>query len=164
MSKGDTLTLVIVAVAFAFQGVACSPSTSSETADRTAVKGFFAPVGPPAQPPSRTDAGDACIVDLVQGYELLGTVSGSATIDYRIFIEGPCGAPPGTYPEEWIAHGKLNGRLREREAKGSFTYLAGVKAGGEVSGEIVFGDGLQGELEVTGRFGEGKLSYTGWVR
>jgi hypothetical protein len=44
------------------------------------------------------------------------------------------------------------------------SYTAKVKAGGEVNGIIVLGQGLEGELHVYGSFSDGKLSYKGLVK
>ena len=153
-----------VLTALAPLGVVRGAAPSSELAERPRAEGTLRPLGSPREAPSRTDAGGSCIVDLVQEYELSGTLSGSATIDYRILVRGPCGSPPGTFPEEWIAHGKLTGMLNENEATATFTYIAQVALGGQVDGKIVLGDGLDGQLEVAGRFADRRLRYAGWVR
>ena len=44
------------------------------------------------------------------------------------------------------------------------SYTAEVKAGGEVNGRIVLGQGLEGELQVNGNFKDGKLSYKGQIK
>jgi len=126
--------------------------------------GVLRPMAPPSAPPTRVDAGGSCIVDLVQGYELSGTLSGSASIDYRILVRGPCGSPPATFSEEWIAYGNLQGRLNDTDVTATFTYLAAVAGGEEVAGTIVLNDGLQGVLRISGQFADRKLSYTGWAR
>ena len=128
------------------------------------VSGTFAPAGPPLEPPKRAAAGNGCIIELTQPYKISGALSGSLDIDYRIIVFGPCGTPPGTDSEEWIAHGKFVGSINDVAASGAFSYLADVKVGGEVDGRIVFGQGLEGELRVVGSFEDGKLSYTGWVK
>jgi len=63
------------------------------------VSGSIAPEGPPVGDVVRADAGDACIIDLVQGYSIEGSLSGQLEIDYRIFVAGPCGSPQGTFEE-----------------------------------------------------------------
>jgi hypothetical protein len=94
-----------------------------------------------------------------------GTLTGSLDIDYRIIVYGPCEMPPtfGKYNEEWIARGYFSGTVMGKPGRGSFSYTAKVKAGGEVDGLIVLGDGLEGELAVSGNFNEGRLSYSGRV-
>ncbi|MCP5528502.1 MAG: hypothetical protein H7A47_17060 [Verrucomicrobiales bacterium] len=84
-------------------------------------------------------------------------------IDYRIWVAGPCGFPLGTYDEHWIAHGTFSGTIEGNPTSASLSYLAQVKAGGDVDGQIVFSDGLEGALSVGGNFGDGVLSYSGWV-
>lgn len=123
--------------------------------------GYFSPNGAPSSAPNRTDGGGSCIVDLVQDYTVSGTLSGQFTIDYRIKVDGPCGAPLGTHDEDWIAHGTFSGTLNEVTLTSSFTYVAHVSAGGDVDGKMVFGQGLSGKLEVRGNFADGKLSYDG---
>lgn len=128
--------------------------------------GTFAPAGPPPEPPRRVDAGGGCIVDLRQAYVVSGTLSGSLEVDYRIIVYGPCEVPPviGKYDEAWIAHGTFTGTIDDAAASGSLFYTAQVRAGGDVEGRIVLGGGLTGELAVSGNFGDGKLSYRGWVK
>jgi predicted esterase len=126
-----------------------------------AVSGVFSPDGPPTTQPKRTNAGGVCIVELIQEYMVSGTLSGTFTIDYRIKVEGPCGSPLGTFDEDWIAHGTFSGTLNEEKVTSSFTYVAHVKAGGEVRGKMVFGQKISGELEVRGNFADRKLSYNG---
>lgn len=123
--------------------------------------GSFAPSGPPSMPPVKVEAGKSCIVDLEQPYVVLGTLSGTFTLDYRILISGPCGAPPGTFDEEWIAHGTFTGTVNGATASGNLSYVAAVSAGGDVKGRMVLGQGLEGELEVRGNFGDRELSYRG---
>jgi hypothetical protein len=159
-----TALVLVLATALAAVGAARGAPPAPEEADRPAAEGVLKPTGPPSKPPSRTDAGGACIVDLVQEYEVSGTLSGSATIDYRIVVYGPCGSPPGTFAEEWIAHGEFVGSLRETDATATFTYVARVAVGGQVDGVVVLGDGLEGELKATGKFADRKLSYAGWAR
>jgi predicted ester cyclase len=124
-------------------------------------KGTLSPSGSPLEPPTRTDAGESCVVDLTQTYSVTGSLSGSLEADYRILVAGVCGAPIGTFDEQWIAHGTFNGTLDDVPASGRFTYTARVKAAGEVEGRIVFGQGLQGTLRIHGNFGQGYLSYEG---
>jgi hypothetical protein len=123
--------------------------------------GTFSPNGPPSEPPLRVEAGGSCIVDLKQAYTITGTLSGSLSIDYRILVAGPCGLPLGTFNENWIAHGTFTGTIGGAEVTARFSYAAQVKAGGEVDGLIVFGPGLQGELQVSGNFSDGRLAYEG---
>jgi hypothetical protein len=158
---GPALVLMTAVPALGF---GAGLGSSGEVPLRPAAEGTLRPVGRPGRPPVRTDAGGACVVDLVQDYTLSGTLSGSATIDYRILVHGPCGAPPGTFPEEWIAHGQFSGTLSGTDTAASFTYVARVVKGGQVGGEIVLGSKLDGKLKVSGRFSDGRLSYTGWAR
>jgi hypothetical protein len=103
-----------------------------------------------------------CVVDLEQSYEVDGTLTGTMTIDFRIFVEGPCGAPPGTYDEHWIAHGHYDlENSRPTSRQGSLAYVADVSAGGQVSGKITLAGELQGELRIDGRFQEGAMHYAG---
>ncbi|MBL1214988.1 MAG: hypothetical protein HND52_16620 [Ignavibacteriae bacterium] len=127
------------------------------------VKGTFKPSGPPTEGPVRLNAGTGCIIELKQPYTIAGTLSGSLEIDYRILVKGPCGAPMGTYDETWIAYGSFTGNIDGNSKSGKFTYTANVKAGGEVFGTIIFGQGINGELKVEGKFSDGILSYKGWI-
>jgi len=125
--------------------------------------GVLMPVGPPVSGPTRTDAGGSCIVDLAQGYSFSGALSGPAEINYRILVAGPCGAPPGTYEEQWIAHGTFRGQVHADSVTARFSYVARVRVGGEVEGHIVFGQGLGGAVDVLGNFSDGRLTYRGSV-
>ncbi len=136
---------------------------TSKTMSNKEAMGTFSPNGPPFEPPIKFEVGKDCIVDLVQTYSVIGTLSGTFKIDYRILVFGPCGVPPGTYDEEWIAHGTFDGKINEISVSGNLSYLAKVEAGGQVDGHIIFGQGLSGELKVQGNFKDGKLSYTGWI-
>jgi hypothetical protein len=135
---------------------------TSSTAERSTA-GTLTPRGTPLSPPVRTEAGCSCIVDLRQGYQLSGALSGHAEIDYRIRVAGPCGSPQGTFDEEWIAHGRFTGHLRGASATGDSSYVARVLADGTVEGQMAFGRGLRGELRVYGDFADGSLSYEGHV-
>ena len=138
---------------------------SLQSVEGTDAFGTFAPAGPPSRQPIREDAGGSCIVDLNQAYVISGTLTGSLQVDYRIISYGPCEVPPvlGRYDEEWIAHGVFTGSVDGAPGSGSFTYTARVAVGGDVVGRIVLGDGLDGELAVSGNFSDGKLSYRGRV-
>ncbi|NIP82174.1 MAG: hypothetical protein GWM90_24310, partial [Gemmatimonadetes bacterium] len=92
-----------------------------------------------------------------------GTLEGRLEVDYRIRVAGPCGEAAGTYAEEWIARGTFTGTVHGEPAAGTLVYTAEVEAGGAVRGRIVFGDGVAGELEVTGEMADGRLSYDGSV-
>lgn len=138
-------------------------ANSSETTGFE-VSGTFSPVGPPSEPPIRVDAGGNCIVDVKQAYAITGALAGSLSVDFRILVEGPCGSPIGTFDESWIARGMFRGTLEGEEVSSAFSYVAEVEAGGAVSGSIVFGPGLHGELRVTGNFSDGRLSYAGRVK
>lgn len=154
----------VLSLLAASQGFA--QDTSQPTLTETEADGTFAPAGPPLEPPVRVDAGGSCIVDLRQAYNISGTLSGSLEIDYRIIVHGPCEIPPilGKYDEEWIAHGVFTGTIDGAAASGSLTYTAQVRARGEVEGRIVFGGEIDGELAVSGKFDDGKLSYRGQVK
>ena len=123
--------------------------------------GTLSPLGPPVDPPVRVDAGPTCVVDLTQRYEVRGDLTGRMEIDFRILVQGPCGSPAGTDDEEWIAHGDFEGNLDGEPVSGSFAYTAQVRSGGEVDGRMVFGDGLDGELTIGGKFSDGELRYSG---
>lgn len=149
--------------------ISCSNSADDSrtppptTPKKLTASGTFAPDGKPVAPPSRVDAGRSCIVDLRQLYTTSGTLSGTLDISYRIKVDGPCGSPIGTFDEEWIAHGVFDGEVDGQSKHAAFTYVAKVRAGGDVSGTIVLGQGLDGELQVTGNFSDGKLNYKGWL-
>lgn len=127
-------------------------------------EGEFFPSGPPQKKPERIEAGKNCIVDLTQSYTISGTLSGIIEFNYRILVKGPCGSTPGTFDEEWIAYGKFTGNVNGIVTFGNMSYTAEVKAGGEVNGRIVLGQGLEGELQVNGNFKDGKLSYKGQIK
>ena len=132
-------------------------------ADSGEVSGTIIPNGPPKSPPMRIEAGNDCIVDLIQNYTVNGPLSGTFDIDYRIIVHGPCTEPPGTYDEEWIAHGYFTGKINNLTSEGKFTYTAKVRENGSVNGKIVFGPGITGELDISGNFNEGQLSYKGII-
>ncbi len=125
--------------------------------------GTFMPSGSPIEGPEKKDIGTGCIVEMKQPYKINGTLFGMLEIDYRILVNGPCGKPPGTYDEEWIAYGSFIGIIDGISRTGKFSYTANVKAGGDVEGTIVFRQGIDGELNVKGNFNDGKLSYNGWL-
>jgi len=160
MHRG-TLALTLIPALLSTMGAGARPGSAVGSA--TAVAGTFAPAGRPAAPPVRVAAGRRCIVDLVQAYEVEGDLAGRFEIDFRILIDGPCGRPPGTFAEQWIAHGSFEGTLREAPASARLSYLGTVRAGGEVDARMVLDQGLARELRVSGRFGEGRLSYEGSV-
>lgn len=126
------------------------------------VQGTMVPTGPPIKKPVLIEAGKSCIVELVQGYAMTGSLNASLEVDYRIWVQGPCGSPPGTFDEEWIAFGSI--AEKEGEGwRGNLTYIATVKAGGLVQGQMEFGQGLEGELKIQGKFSDGRLAYEGWI-
>jgi hypothetical protein len=140
-------------------------STSSQNMpDVIEAAGEFSPSGEPQKKPERIEAGKSCFVDLIQSYTISGTLSGKIVFNYRILIKGPCGSPPGTFDEEWIAYGKFDGKFNNNSAFGKMSYTAEVKAGGELNGIIVLGQGLNGQLQVYGNFKDGKLSYKGQIK
>lgn len=128
------------------------------------VVGSLSPTGAPVGAPVRIEAGRACVVDLTQRYTVAGGLSGQMEIDYRILVHGPCGSPAGTFDEEWIAHGTFAGTLVSDPVSGTFVYTAEVRGGGEIRGRMVFGDGLDGELALRGRFSDETVSYAGSVK
>lgn len=75
-------------------------------------------------------------------------------------VAGPCGSPPGTYDEDWIAYGKFSGNVNGNSASANLCYQANVKAGGEINGLIMLSQGPNGELHVFGNPKNNKLSYT----
>lgn len=129
--------------------------------DPTPVAGTLSPAGPPASAPVRAAAGPSCIVDLTQRYEMAGDLAGQMEIAYRILVHGPCGAPAGTYDEEWIARGTFEGKLGDAATSATFVYTAEVRDEGAVRGTMTFGGELQGELTMRGRFSDRELRYSG---
>jgi len=125
------------------------------------MSGFLTPNGKPIKDPIRIDAGECCIIDLIQPYSISGDISGSIEMDYRIIVYGKCGSLPGTYNEEWIAYGTFNGRINNKKANAKLSYTAKVQAGGDVDGIIIFGQGVKAELIVYGNLSDGKLYYKG---
>jgi hypothetical protein len=138
-------------------------ASGADSAKQIPATGTFRPDGPPRQQPVRVDAGQGCVVDVQQSYIVKGTLSGAFDIDFRILVTGPCGSPAGTFAEEWIAHGNFVGSLEGETATAKFTYTATVEPGGEISGRIVLGQGLHGELHIRGSFSDGVLTYDGQV-
>ena len=118
------------------------------------VSGIFKPAGPPSDV-SRLPAGLSCIVELRQAYDISGSLTGVLNIDFRIVVMGPCGAPPGTYEESWIAYGRYNFKIQGSPLKGHLSYIADVKAGGDVQGKIDLAGGGAGTIKVEGNFEEG---------
>ncbi len=165
MSRLTSCSFLVAVLSLLSASQSMAQDTSEQTRAETEASGTFAPAGPPLEQPVRVDAGGSCVVDLRQAYEISGTFSGSLEIDYRILVYGPCDMPTviGKYDEEWIAHGTFTGRIDGSAASGSLTYTVQVRAGGDVEGRILLGGGLDGELAVSGNFGDGKLSYHGRV-
>lgn len=130
----------------------------------TKAYGSLVPDGSPIEKPERINTGKNCIVNLVQPYKITGTLNGTITFNYRILIKGPCGSPPGTYSEEWIAYGSFKGEINKNVVSAEMSYTAKVKAGGEIEGKILSGNGLEGELRIYGNFSNGKLLYTGIIK
>jgi hypothetical protein len=133
----------------------------AESMSQIHATGTFLPDGPPKQKPTRVDAGTGCVVDVRQAYIVKGTLAGSFNVDFRILVRGPCGRPIGTFAEEWIARGEFAGSLQGESTSAKFIYTATVEPGGEVSGLIVLGQGLDGELRIRGNFSDGELTYDG---
>jgi hypothetical protein len=111
----------------------------------------------------RVDAGDACVIDLVQAYAIDGSLSGQLEIDYRIFVAGPCGSPQGTFAEYWIARGTFDGAVSGRPTTASFWYRADVEVGGVVDGTMRLAGDVGGSLSIAGRFSDGRLTYQGML-
>ena len=123
--------------------------------------GIIVPAGPPSAAPVRVDAGDSCIVDVVLPYVFAGSLEGTAEINYRIDVKGPCAeAVPGRFDETWIARGTFTGWPGDA----SFVYVADVKAGGKLKGELVLGQGLIGWLKVSGSLADDHLDYRGFLQ
>ena len=160
MPRTSYVTLDIRLSVFAFL-LTCSVVLGADSTSQIRATGTLRPDGPPQQQPVRVDAGQGCVVDIQQSYILNGTLSGSFSVDFRILVLGPCGHPIGKFAEEWIARGNFVGSLEGRSATAKFTYTATVKPGGEVSGLIVLGQGLDGELRIRGSFSDGELTYDG---
>jgi hypothetical protein len=146
--------------------LAASPADGRAQDDAVAPDGptgTFAPAGPPSRPPQRTDVGGACVVELEQPYTMAGPLSGRLVIDYRILVHAACAdAAPGAAREEWIAHGRFEGGSGAAGSGGMATlwYTADVGAGGAVEGRMRLSGGVDATLDVTGRFGDGRLTYT----
>ena len=126
--------------------------------------GILTPSGPPLEKPQRINAGKGCIINLIQPYNISGTLTGKMELNYRILVKGPCGSPAGTFDEEWIAYGTFTGSVNGTKASGNMSYVANVKAGGQVDGTIEFGQGLEGKLYIYGNLSDGKLSYKGVLK
>lgn len=155
--KEALLVIVTLLTVMSYNAMAAEPPNTS-------VAGSFSPVGPPDQP-SRHPVGDACIVDLNQVYALEGTLEGEMRIDFRIYVAGPCGSPPGTYDEHWIAHGNYSVKTSGQAVhSGTLTYLADISAGGDVDGSITFAEGLRGSIAVRGNFERRQMDYRGHLR
>lgn len=141
-----------------------SSTISKDMTDEIEASGVLIPSGPPREKPERISAGKGCIVNLIQPYNISGTLTGTMELNYRILVKGPCGSPAGTFDKEWIAYGIFSGLVNDKKASGNMSYVANVKAGGQVDGQVVFGHGLVGKLHVYGNFSDGKLSYKGYLK
>ena len=151
------LLMAMLLVLFAMP--AAFPPASAQSVLVSLATGNIIPAGPPS---SRTavDAGNRCIIDIVLPYIITGTLAGTAEIDYRIDVRGPCAeAAPGKFDETWIAHGTFTGS----PGNAGFVYTARVKAGGKINGRIVLGQGLTGRLWVSGNLTDAQLDYKGFV-
>jgi len=86
-------------------------------------------------------------------------------INFRIYVAGPCGSPPGTYKEHWIAHGDYAVEVPGHErATGTLVYLADIAAGGDVEGTMTFAEDLRGSVSVRGNFEQREMNYRGDLR
>jgi cytoskeletal protein CcmA (bactofilin family) len=141
-----------------------STTISEEVADGIEASGMLTPSGPPEKKPERITAGKSCIVNLVQPYNISGTLAGTVESNYRILVKGPCGSLPGTFDEEWITYGTFKGTVNGTAESCNISYTANVNASGEVNGQIVFGQRLKGKLHVYGNFSDGSLSYAGLLK
>ena len=148
------LSNLFIILLFVTWAVARGAETSVESSGR------FIPNSPPTNV-VRTEVGNNCIVDLDQSYDLSGTLVGSMKINFRIVIHGPCGSPPGTFYEEWIAHGEYSAMTSNLTLQGPLVYLATVEADGKVSGEIRLSGAAHGTLIVSGSFQDGFMEYSG---
>jgi hypothetical protein len=157
MTRSEGGVVLIICAFLTTSGVAQTVTNKVEAL------GTFKPAGPPDHP-SRSQIGDCCVVDLRQGYTVDGKLSGAMQIDFRIFVAGPCGAPPGTYDEHWIAYGRYSVDVEDRNREGPLVYLADVKAGGDVEGSMTFAGALKGTLSIRGNFREGVMHYQGNLR
>lgn len=123
------------------------------------LSGTFRPSAAPEEPVRRM-VGSGCVVDFKQAYDVKGSLVGEMIIDFRIFVDGDCTKPPGTYDEHWISYGTYVFRLQGKECSGSLIYLATVQAGGEVEGVLTLDGELSAELNVRGHFENGYMSYS----
>jgi len=154
-----SVVLVPVIVVLAAIPAALRPASAQDVRVSLAM-GNLVPAGPPSSRVA-VDAGTSCVIDIVLPYIVTGTLAGTAEIDYRIDVEGPCGeAIPGKFDETWIAHGTFSGS----PGNAGFVYTADVKAGGKVKGKIVLGQGLTGWLWISGNLADAQLDYRGFIR
>ncbi len=152
-----------VAVAVALTLAVSSTAAGPEAQRVLEVQGSYEPSGPPH--PERRPVGDLCVVDLEQSYRVDGSLSGTMTVDYRIFVAGPCGSPPGTFDEHWIAIGRYDLECPggTGPATGDLVDVAEVSAGGHVAGKITLAGDLRGSLRIDGNFREGSIHYAGSI-
>lgn len=152
---------LILGILFSSYSIAQEIVDEAKSDRKIEISGEIKPLGKPIELPKRIQAGKSCIIDIKQTYTVTGNLTGAMEIDYRIIVSGDCGLPPGTFDEEWIAFGTFTGMINGQSVKESFSYMAYVKAGGKVNGEIVFRQELNIELRITGNMNDGKLSYEG---
>jgi len=141
---------------------AALPPASAQDVLVSLATGNIIPAGPPSSRIA-VDAGTSCVIDIVLPYIITGTLEGTAEIDYRIDVKGPCAeAVPGKFDERWIARGTFTGS----PSNAGFVYTADVKAGGKVRGKILLGQGLTGGLWVSGNLTDpqAQLHYRGFVK
>lgn len=157
-SMGRILLVPMSVVPFAM--TAALPTASAQDVLVSLATGHIVPAGPPSSRIA-VDAGTSCVIDIVLPYIITGTLEGTAEIDYRIDVEGPCAeAVPGKFDETWIARGTFTGS----PSNAGFVYTAQVKAGGKIRGKIALGQGLTGWLWVSGSLADAQLDYRGFVR
>jgi len=158
MPTSRAIHLPVLVVLFAL--APALPPASAHGGRVSRVAGSIIPAGPPLSRIA-VDAGNSCVIDIVLPYIITGTLAGTAEIDYRIDVKGPCAeAAPGKFDETWIARGTFSGSPGDA----SFVYTADVKAGGKIRGEIVLGQGLAGRLWVKGNLTDTQLHYRGFVK
>jgi magnesium chelatase family protein len=106
-------SILFLVLAVASQSVELS---TEGVAQGTTARSTFKPAGKPQAGPLKIDAGAGCIVELIQSYDIQGTLTGTLEVDYRIMVLGPCGSAPGTFDEEWIAYPLDMGEVRGQES------------------------------------------------
>jgi hypothetical protein len=144
-------------------------SAAAQASPPEAVAGTF--VAPPPAPTSLRTAGENCIAEIPDTFQLAGPLSGALALHFEIVFHGPCSAFPA-FPANFRAQGTFEGTVdvagMVRVGTFAFAFNGTIDSQGLAHGRLVVErgsgglSGLHGVLELAGIPGIGG-SYAGSV-